>query len=202
MLFKLASIIEFGVIPPTCPFRRDGSHICYERYDQWPVHNKFFFFGFWSSVYRVAHHLHTNEIAHNLFMTRGAPLSAIPGEEQQGKPRTETVRVILWPRKSTFGRFWDWGHTVTFWTPVCHDLCMACSIQCNQHRCHNSCDLQLMMPATSGSLREGKIQDVIREKVDVQGPRNNTGMYALPCAKITQQYNCVYIVIYNHCIVH
>ena len=27
MLFKLASITQFGVIPPTCPFRRDGSHI-------------------------------------------------------------------------------------------------------------------------------------------------------------------------------
>ena len=26
MLFKLVSITQFGVIPPTCPFRRDGSH--------------------------------------------------------------------------------------------------------------------------------------------------------------------------------
>ena len=27
MLFKLVSITQFGVIPPTCPFRRDGSHL-------------------------------------------------------------------------------------------------------------------------------------------------------------------------------
>ena len=27
MFFKLVSITQFGVIPPTCPFRRDGSHI-------------------------------------------------------------------------------------------------------------------------------------------------------------------------------
>ena len=27
MFFKLVSIIQFGVIPPICPFRRDGSHI-------------------------------------------------------------------------------------------------------------------------------------------------------------------------------
>ena len=27
MLFKVVSITQFGVIPPTCPFRRDGSHM-------------------------------------------------------------------------------------------------------------------------------------------------------------------------------
>ena len=27
MFLKLVSITQFGVIPPTCPFRRDGSHI-------------------------------------------------------------------------------------------------------------------------------------------------------------------------------
>ena len=29
MLFKLVSITQFGVIPPTCPFWRDGSHLLY-----------------------------------------------------------------------------------------------------------------------------------------------------------------------------
>ncbi|XP_072032544.1 GDP-D-glucose phosphorylase 1-like [Amphiura filiformis] len=52
-------------------------------------------------IYTVANHLHSNEIAHNIFLTRGASLGS-EADGLQGDTQ-ETVRAIIWPRKSCFG---------------------------------------------------------------------------------------------------
>ncbi|XP_071790467.1 GDP-D-glucose phosphorylase 1-like isoform X2 [Asterias amurensis] len=50
-----------------------------------------------SAVYKVASVLQRKEIAHNLFMTRGDELNP------DGPITEQTVRIILWPRHSSFG---------------------------------------------------------------------------------------------------
>lgn len=51
-----------------------------------------------SRVCRATNYLTDHEIAHNLFVTRGAP----PGKTSPSSALTG-IRVILWPRKSSFG---------------------------------------------------------------------------------------------------
>ncbi|XP_002735196.1 GDP-D-glucose phosphorylase 1-like [Saccoglossus kowalevskii] len=48
-------------------------------------------------VYKVTSYFHQNEIAHNLFMTRGT----LFGEDKYSNRRT--VRVYVWPRRSSYG---------------------------------------------------------------------------------------------------
>ncbi|XP_058521563.1 GDP-D-glucose phosphorylase 1 isoform X2 [Ochotona princeps] len=54
--------------------------------------------GLISRVCRATDYLIDHEIAHNLFVTRGAP----PGKASPS-PALTGIRVILWPRKSSFG---------------------------------------------------------------------------------------------------
>ncbi|XP_038074836.1 GDP-D-glucose phosphorylase 1-like [Patiria miniata] len=49
------------------------------------------------SVYKVASVLQQKEIAHNLFITRGCAL------DDDSQIQEQTVRLVLWPRKSFFG---------------------------------------------------------------------------------------------------
>ncbi|XP_070576789.1 GDP-D-glucose phosphorylase 1-like [Ptychodera flava] len=48
-------------------------------------------------VYRVTSYFHSNEIAHNMFITRGT----VFGKDSDSTDRT--VRVYVWPRRSSYG---------------------------------------------------------------------------------------------------
>ena len=84
MLFKLVSITQFWVIPPTCPFRRDGSHIL----SSW--------FRYWKYCPHIT--LHKNHIvAHNPFIERIKSLENLPwGNDHQSHSCHKHTVAILW----------------------------------------------------------------------------------------------------------
>jgi len=68
-----------------------------------------------SVIHRVASHIQSRGIAHNLFITRGSRFdvdSKQTKDDRGAGQQTSTVRAYLWPRKSFFGNF-------SFFTSVC-----------------------------------------------------------------------------------
>jgi len=56
------------------------------------------------NVYKIVDYLHHNEIAHNVFITRGRCLSSKSKGSSIDPDSYEVIRVIIWARESVFGR--------------------------------------------------------------------------------------------------
>jgi len=69
----------------------------------------------WSSVaddvFKVVQYLAENEVAHNVFITRGTSLDG----QLKGDESSEVIRIVIWPRESVFGN----KHPEDFCIAVC-----------------------------------------------------------------------------------